>query len=97
MNGHEALYIASHVFEVEGMTLDKGNALMDDLIDFCTQQQFVYSHTWNVGDVLMWDQRAVLHRGMPWPYDQPRTLASVCCSLTENDGLAEARRKLLLQ
>lgn len=97
VNGREALYIASHVFEVEGMAPAEGNALIDELIEFCTQPQFVYSHTWNVGDVLMWDQRAVLHRGMPWPYDQPRTLASVCCSLTENDGLAEARGKLLLQ
>ncbi|MEO1188692.1 MAG: TauD/TfdA family dioxygenase [Pseudomonadota bacterium] len=94
VNGCEALYIASHVFEVEGMGPIEGNALIDELIGFCTQPQFVYSHTWNVGDVLMWDQRAVLHRGMPWPYDQPRTLASVCCSLTDNDGLAAARRQL---
>ena len=92
VNGCEALYIASHVFEVEGMGRAEGNALVEELIEFCTQPQFVYSHTWSVGDVLMWDQRAVLHRGMPWPYDQPRTLASVCCSMTDSDGLAAARQ-----
>ncbi|WP_254054861.1 TauD/TfdA family dioxygenase [Pseudophaeobacter sp. EL27] len=51
----------------------------------------LYSHTWQVGDVLVWDQRATMHRGTPWPYEQPRTLASVCCSMTDSDGLAEAR------
>lgn len=93
VNGREALYIASHVYEVEGMSPSDGEALVDELIDFCTQPQFVYSHTWNVDDVLIWDQRAVLHRGMPWPYEQPRTLASVCCSLTDADGLAMAKRQ----
>lgn len=95
INGREALYIASHVYQVEGMSPLEGDALIDELIDFCTQPQFVYSHHWTVDDVLMWDQRAVMHRGMPWPYDQPRTLASVCCSLTEADGLAMARAKLV--
>lgn len=95
VNGREALYIASHVYQVEGMNALEGDALIDELIDFCTQPQFVYSHNWTVDDVLMWDQRAILHRGMPWPYDQPRTLASVCCSLTEADGLAMARAKLV--
>ncbi|MDF1727632.1 MAG: TauD/TfdA family dioxygenase [Sulfitobacter sp.] len=92
VNGREALYIASHVFEVEGLAQEDGEALIEDLIAFCTQPQFVYSHRWQVGDVLIWDQRAVLHRGTPWPYDEPRTLASVCCSLTPGDGLAEAHR-----
>lgn len=91
VNGRESLYIASHVFEVEGMDKVDGQALIDEAMAFCTQPAFVYSHNWKVGDVLMWDQRAVLHRGMPWPYDQPRTLASICCSLSDSDGLAAAR------
>lgn len=91
VNRRESLYIASHVFAVEGMNKAEGDALIDELMTFCTQPAFVYSHNWKVGDVLMWDQRAVLHRGMPWPYDQPRTLASLCCSLSDSDGLAAAR------
>ncbi|KIC28642.1 hypothetical protein RA24_10390 [Leisingera sp. ANG-M6] len=94
VNGQEALYIASHVFEVEGLSPAEGDALVDELIAFCTQPQFVYSHRWQVGDVLMWDQRATLHRGMPWPYEQPRTLASVCCSMTGSDGLVAARKAI---
>ena len=47
----------------------------------------VYTHKWQVGDVLIWDERAVLHRGTPWPYDEPRTLESICVSATAADGL----------
>ena len=90
-NGREALYLASHVFEVQGMEKAAGLRLIDELIDFCTRPAFAYSHRWRVGDVLIWDQRAVMHRGRPWPYDQPRTLASVCCSMTDADGLAVAK------
>ena len=94
VNGREALYIASHVFEVEGMTPEAGRTLVDELTAFCTQPQFTYAHEWNIGDVLMWDQRAVMHRGMPWPYDEPRTLKSTCSSMTNADGLAQARAAL---
>lgn len=94
VNGREALFIASHVFEVEGLCPSEGDALIDELTAFCTQPQFVYSHHWAVGDVLIWDQRATLHRGTPWPYDEPRTLASVCCSMTDADGLASAKAQV---
>jgi len=41
--------------------------------------------------VLIWDQRATLHRGRPWPYEQPRTLSSMCVSVSEADGINEMR------
>lgn len=90
-NGREALYIASHARSIDGYTVEESQALLDELMAFCTQPRFVYSHTWAVGDVLIWDQRAVLHRGTPWPYDQPRTLSSICASATEADGLPALR------
>jgi alpha-ketoglutarate-dependent 2,4-dichlorophenoxyacetate dioxygenase len=91
VNGKEAVYVASHSFAVEGMGEAEGQAYIDALIAECTQPKYVYSHQWSVGDVLMWDQRAVLHRGTPWPYDQPRKLASICVSATDADGLATMR------
>lgn len=91
VNGREGLFIASHVYEVEGMEKGEGEALIAELMDFCTQPKFSYSHKWEVGDVLIWDQRAVLHRGREWNYSEPRTLVSVCCSMTDADGLAAAR------
>ena len=91
VNGREALYIASHAFSVDGYDEAEGEALLEELTDFCTQPSFVYSHNWQVGDVLLWDQRAVLHRGTPWPYEQPRKLASICSTVRESDGLAAIR------
>ncbi|MDJ0822177.1 MAG: TauD/TfdA family dioxygenase [Paracoccaceae bacterium] len=91
VNGREALYIASHAFKIDGYDEAESQVLLDELTAFCTQPAFVYSHTWSVGDVLLWDQRAVMHRGTPWPYEQPRTLSSICSSVTEADGLDRIR------
>ena len=65
--------------------------LLAELIAFCTQPAYVYAHKWEVGDVLLWDQRAVMHRGTPWPHDEPRKLRSLCASACESDGLPDLR------
>jgi alpha-ketoglutarate-dependent 2,4-dichlorophenoxyacetate dioxygenase len=87
-NGREAIYIASHAYTIEGMDRADGERFVRELLDHCTQPVYRYSHDWTVGDVILWDERAVLHRGRPWPYDEPRTLNSICCSVTEADGLS---------
>lgn len=91
VTGEEALFIASHAFAIEGMGHGEGQELLDAAIEFCTRPEYVYSHAWEAGDVLIWDERATLHRGRPWDYDHPRTLKSICCSVTEADGLAGVR------
>jgi alpha-ketoglutarate-dependent 2,4-dichlorophenoxyacetate dioxygenase len=91
VNGHPALYLASHTFAVEGMPDEEGRALIAALIDHCTRPERVYAHRWRPGDVLVWDERALLHRGRPWPYEEERTLASICISATSADGLDDVR------
>jgi len=91
VNGEEALYIASHAYAVDGMDIDAGQALIDELVAWSTQDAYLYGHRWQPGDVLIWDERATLHRGRPWPYDQARTLASICISVRDVDGLARMR------
>lgn len=91
VTGEEALYIASHSFAIEGMGNKTAQDLIDRAIAFCTQDHYVYTHAWTPGDVLIWDERAVLHRGRPWPYEEPRTLKSICSSVTEADGLSSVR------
>lgn len=86
-NGEEALYIASHIYAVQDMDVSDGRELVDKLIEFSTQDQYVYIHKWRVGDVLIWDERATMHRGRPWPYDEARILSSVCVSARDADGL----------
>ena len=91
VNEQDSLYVASHAFKIDGMSEIESQYLIDELITFCTQPCYVYSHKWRKGDVLIWDERATLHRGMPWPYEQPRTLSSICCSVTDADGLPTVR------
>ena len=87
VTGEEALYIASHAFAVSDMGEEEGAAFIDELIEAMTPPEAIYAHHWAPGDVLVWDERAVLHRGTPWPYDQPRTLISCCVSAGATDGL----------
>ena len=91
VTGEEALYIASHAFAVEGMEEKAGAALIDELMAAVTPPEAVYAHAWQPGDVIIWDERAVLHRGTPWPYDQARTLVSCCVSAGPEDGLEGMR------
>lgn len=91
VNGAPALYIASHTFAVDGDESPAAQEFVDQLVAFCTQPHRVYSHSWQLGDVLVWDERATLHRGRPWPYDEERTLASICVSVTDADGLDAVR------
>ncbi|MEM9098115.1 MAG: TauD/TfdA family dioxygenase [Pseudomonadota bacterium] len=91
VTGEEAVYIASHVFAVEGMDAAAGQSLVEDLIAGMTRPEDVYSHLWEPGDVIIWDERATLHRGTSWPYDQPRTLVSICVSVQPEDGLDDMR------
>ncbi len=91
VNGAEAVYVASHAFAASGMAADEGQTFIDDLIRRMTGPDRIYAHHWRPGDVLVWDERATLHRGTPWPYDQVRTLVSCCISAGDADGLSAAR------
>jgi alpha-ketoglutarate-dependent 2,4-dichlorophenoxyacetate dioxygenase len=91
VNGEDALYVASHAFAVDGLPEGEGQALIDELIAFATRPGNVYTHRWRIGDVLIWDERAILHRGRPWPYAEGRTLASICISARDMDGLDRMR------
>jgi len=91
VNGQEALYIAAHAYGVRGLAEEEGLRLLAELTDAVTGPGAICAHAWRVGDVLIWDQRATLHRGRPWPYEEERTLASIVSSATESDGLAGVR------
>lgn len=91
VTGEEAVYVASHVCGIDGMEDVEAENLMERLVAHLTTPDAVYAHQWQVGDVLIWDERATLHRGMPWPFEQPRTLASICVSAGAADGLDAIR------
>ena len=91
VTGDDAVYVASHAAAVEGFDPVDGRALIDELIERCTQPEYVYRHQWRAGDVLVWDERATLHRGRPWPYNEERTMASCCVSAQACDGVEQVR------
>jgi alpha-ketoglutarate-dependent 2,4-dichlorophenoxyacetate dioxygenase len=66
-NGRKALYVGSHASHIRDMPDADGEALLKELLDFATQDQFTYLHHWKVGDLVMYDNRAALHRARPYP------------------------------
>jgi alpha-ketoglutarate-dependent taurine dioxygenase len=60
--GERSLYIASHAFAVRGMDEAAGLALIAQLLDWCTRDEYVYRHDWQVGELVMWDNRSTMHR-----------------------------------
>lgn len=90
-NDRRALYVASHAYAIEGMDDRDARQLLAELLDEATRRDFVYSHKWRQGDAVMWDNRAMLHRGRPWDYQQERTMVRTTISATDADGLGEVR------
>jgi len=68
-SGRKALFIAAHTMDVEGMPKEEGRALIRQLIEHCTQPQYVFSVNWNVGDMVIWDNLCSMHRGGEYAYD----------------------------
>jgi alpha-ketoglutarate-dependent 2,4-dichlorophenoxyacetate dioxygenase len=91
VNGRGALYLASHAYAVEGMDAAVGKRLIDELMDAATAPGTSYVHEWKSGDVVMWDNRATMHRGRPWPAHEARYMVRTTVSASEADGLEAMR------
>jgi len=66
VNGRKAFYVGSHACEIPGMPTTEARALLRELREAATRPELVYTHRWEVGDLVMWDNRCMLHRGRPW-------------------------------
>jgi alpha-ketoglutarate-dependent 2,4-dichlorophenoxyacetate dioxygenase len=65
-NGRKAFYVGSHACEILGMQTTEARALLRELREAATRPELVYTHQWRIGDLVMWDNRCMLHRGRPW-------------------------------
>lgn len=65
VSGQLTLYLGIHTSHIDGMDYDEGRALLAELLEHTTQSQFVYRHRWETGDLVMWDNRCLLHRACP--------------------------------
>jgi alpha-ketoglutarate-dependent 2,4-dichlorophenoxyacetate dioxygenase len=90
-NGRRALYIASHAYAIEGMEDRAAQEFIAALTDAATAPGASYTHIWRQGDVVMWDNRATLHRGRPWPAHEARLMVRTTVSATDADGLQSVR------
>ncbi|ORB65618.1 TauD/TfdA dioxygenase family protein [Mycolicibacterium tusciae] len=73
-SGRRSLVLGASADYVVGMDRDEGRALLADLLDRATQADLVYSHSWSVGDTVIWDNNGVLHRAAPYDPDSPREM-----------------------
>jgi len=70
----KTLYLSAHASHIRGWPVAEGRLLLWDLTAHATQSQFVYSHRWRIGDVVIWDNRCTMHRGRAHDESQPRDL-----------------------
>jgi alpha-ketoglutarate-dependent 2,4-dichlorophenoxyacetate dioxygenase len=94
-SGRMSLYIASHAGSIRGMAKPEAERLIKELIDHATQRQFVYTHRWRAMDLVMWDDRCTMHRGLEfddqrYKRDMRRATVSDVAPTCEQMGLAAA-------
>jgi alpha-ketoglutarate-dependent taurine dioxygenase len=73
-SGRRSLVLGATTSEVVGMESDEGRAFLDDLLGRATAPDRVYRHQWRVGDMVIWDNRGVLHRACPYDPSSPRDM-----------------------
>jgi alpha-ketoglutarate-dependent 2,4-dichlorophenoxyacetate dioxygenase len=82
------LFVGIHAREIIGWTLPEGRMMLADLLEHATQRQFVHRHEWRVGDLVMWDNRATLHRGRRYDLGERRELRRTTTMALETEEAA---------
>jgi alpha-ketoglutarate-dependent taurine dioxygenase len=73
-SGRRSLVLGATTDHVVGMEPDESRAFLDELLERATAPERVYRHTWAVGDLVIWDNRGVLHRACPYDATSPRDM-----------------------
>ena len=72
--GRKSIYTGRHAHNIPGMSQAESKALLDKLMADACQPPRVYKHSWKVGDLVVWDNRCLMHRACPFDMSQPRVL-----------------------
>jgi alpha-ketoglutarate-dependent 2,4-dichlorophenoxyacetate dioxygenase len=72
VTGRKSLFLSSHAGTIVGWTIPEARMFLRDLTEFATQERFVYSHVWRVGDLVMWDNRTTMHRARRFDRNEVR-------------------------
>lgn len=73
-NGRKSLVLGSMHDHIVGMDVKEGRAILDDLLARATSEEHVYTHSWTVGDLVIWDNRGLYHRGRPFNQTSERRM-----------------------
>ena len=73
-DGRRSLVIGATAQHIVGMPAEESRALLDELLRWSTQERFRYSHQWQVGDLVVWDNTGMLHRALPYDASSERRL-----------------------
>lgn len=72
--GRKSLLIGRHAHNIPGMSPEASERLLEELVEFACRPPRTYHHTWTPGDVVVWDNRCLLHQATPWDMSQPRVM-----------------------
>jgi alpha-ketoglutarate-dependent taurine dioxygenase len=73
--GAPTLAVGRHAYGIPGLTADESQRLISELIEFAIADEGrVYQHRWTVGDVVVWDNRCLMHKACAWDYKEPRVM-----------------------
>jgi alpha-ketoglutarate-dependent 2,4-dichlorophenoxyacetate dioxygenase len=82
-SGRKSLFLSSHAGRIRGMEEPEARMLLLDLTEHATQREFVYTHRWRIGDLVMWDNRCTMHRAREYDETQIRDMHRT----TVSDGI----------
>ena len=85
-NGRTSLVIGSTADSIVDMPAEEGSALLQELLDWCTRDEFTYRHTWQKGDLVIFNNPGMLHRSQPYTEDSGRLMHR--CVLEGQEAIA---------
>lgn len=74
VTGEQSLYLSSHIGTIVDWPVPEARLFIKDLTEHATQNQFVYTHKWTQGDLVLWDNRVTMHRARRYDHKAPRDL-----------------------
>ena len=94
-SGRTSIYVASHAGKIDGMSDADDKALLADLVAHSTQRQFVHTHRWRANDLVIWDNRCTMHRGLTfddqrWRRDAQRATVRDAMPTCKQEGIDAA-------
>jgi alpha-ketoglutarate-dependent 2,4-dichlorophenoxyacetate dioxygenase len=74
VNGREAVFLGAHASHIVGWPVEEGRKLIGEIMTLAAEPRFVYSHPWREGDLVVYDNRCLLHRATPYDIAQHRRI-----------------------